>query len=165
MISLIIKQQKEFTKRLFLENTFDSFEVIQCIFRTHVTYRIDGQTLKDYYGTGDETAGIPDYISWEKIRPICFSMIKGNRLPLSFHISLKANEAMMKEVSESFDLNTLGSVPDGLVWNVFYKDGLMRITTSVSYSQFSPDKSAENIWDKYFIALMDFHEIDYSMEL
>lgn len=178
MLSLTFTNQKAFTKLLFLADTFDRFEVSEALFRTFSTFQIDGSLLRDYYGTAafsgpepkpDMSAGPnvpPAHALWKQVRPIAFSIMKGNRLPLSFHISFCAPPPMLAEVAQACGTSDSDTaLIEALFLNINYKDGIMQCTSATSQKVFSLDKTLEHTWDKYIIAFLDYHEISYQSDI
>ena len=85
--------------------------------------------------------------SWKMIRPYCFSLIKGKRLPESFHIVLqlsgKAQEAFLRDRQTGF----ASSEVNGLYLNIRYEDKHLSCVTGTSVSRFTLDKTLEHEWD------------------
>lgn len=69
--------------QLLLSETFDHFSFIEGEIVTFNTFKIDGFIQKDFFDTEEEP---PQYSYWENLREYCFSIIRGKRTPLSFHL-------------------------------------------------------------------------------
>lgn len=83
MISLNLTDIKNFMAQLLLSETFDHFSFIEGEIVTFNTFKIDGFIQKDFFDTEEEP---PQYSYWENLREYCFSIIRGKRTPLSFHL-------------------------------------------------------------------------------
>ncbi|MDR1764521.1 MAG: DUF5721 family protein [Lachnospiraceae bacterium] len=96
MVSYKIEDIKAFTNSLFVGGLFDAFLVREATFCTFCKFTIDGKIKEGYYSKEEaQEAGLCEYAPWGKLKPVCFSLIKGKRLPLSFSVQLKlgASEA------------------------------------------------------------------------
>lgn len=148
MISLQIEELKEFTRQLFIGNTFDRFLLREAQIVTFNSFQIDGRIRPDYYSAEErEEQGIEGFSAWLALRPFCFSLIKGKRLPESFHIVLqlsgKAQEAFLRDRQTGF----ASSEVNGLYLNIRYEDKSLSCVTGTSVSRFTLDKTLEHEWD------------------
>lgn len=85
MVSLQIEEIKEFTRQLFIGTTFDHFLLREAQIVTFNSFQIDGRIRPDYYSAEErEEQGIEGFSAWLALRPFCFSLIKGKRLPKAF---------------------------------------------------------------------------------
>ena len=91
---------------------------------------------------------IEEYSSWKSLKPICYSLIRGKRLPESFRIVfLMPPSARDRFVSGRVP----GISPDqvgGLYINVQYENHEMICVTGTSMKQFTMDRTLENEWDE-----------------
>ncbi len=133
-------------RKLLKDVEFDSWKFIQSKIQKNITYEIDGQNIREYYGSKD----IDEYVSWVDVKPIIYEIIKGQKLPISMTIVLKLEN---EDVDKSF----------GRVINIKYLNNEMRVISAFSYSTFSLDRSEESKWDKYIQDLFDRLEIKYSI--
>ena len=89
MIALKIEDMKQFTARLFMGETFDHFLIREAEIITFNVFTIDGHIRQGYYSEEElEENQLEELSSWKMIRPYCFSLIKGKKLPGSFQIVL-----------------------------------------------------------------------------
>ena len=87
MVALKIEEQKAFTSGLFLGEVFDRFLVREANVVTFNSFIIDGRVRHGYYSDEElEENQIEEFSAWKVIKPICFSLIRGKRLPESFRI-------------------------------------------------------------------------------
>ena len=101
MTAFEISELKDFTSKLFIQNTFDAFLVSQASFTTSISITLDGSLHKDYF-TDAEWEEMPqhDLARWSLLKPLCFQIIKGSRLPEQFRIvfvlSRAASETLLR---------------------------------------------------------------------
>ena len=126
---------------------------------TYNTFTIDGHIQNDFYSS-DELETLPDksLSTWSSIKPFCFNLIKGNKLPLRFKIVLKASakytEKLLNENPCGLSLKDIG----GLYINIRY-DSKRSLTgddtgsacldciSMASLNIFTMDKTLEKAWD------------------
>ena len=150
---------KKFMNCLLVKETFDNFLLEEASITTYNTFTIDGHIQNDFY-SNDELEALPDKFlsTWAMIKPYCFNLIKGSKLPLRFKIVLKASttytEKLLNENPCGLSLNDIG----GLYINIRYdsKRNLSGETTGIacldcismaSLNIFSMDKTLEKAWD------------------
>ena len=89
MIALKIEDLKTFTAQLFMGETFDHWLVREVNIVTFNSFTIDGRIRQGYYSDEElEANRIEELSSWKSLRPFCYSLIKGKKLPESFQIKL-----------------------------------------------------------------------------
>ena len=65
---------------------------------TFNTFSIDGRVHKSFYSEEERAEGqIEEYSTWKTLRPFCFSLIKGKKLPERFSIILKLPKAATEQ--------------------------------------------------------------------
>ena len=151
MRSTDIDNIKDFTSKLFIGNSFDNLLVTEASFSTFVSFSIDGHLNKDFMG--EEASALPENaegtVAWKKIRPICFEMIKGRKVPSQFRIIFKMPAAVtarfLRERCPSVSPDQVG----GLFLNVGFREGKLTCVTGSSMKTFSMDRSLETEWDDY----------------
>ena len=91
---------------------------------------------------------IEEYSSWKTLKPVCYSLIKGKRLPESFRIVFQ----MPPSARDRFVAGKIpGIYPDqvgGLYINIQYENHEMICVTGTSMKQFTLDRTLENEWDE-----------------
>ena len=156
MISDTIKNIKKFMNSLLASNYFDSFLVNSVSITTYGTFQIDGHLKKDFY-TPEEWNELPEhtYASYETIRPICYDLIKGKKLPLNFKMIFALNQTECEKlVNTSGTTLTIDEVKD-LFINIKYDAGTVTCSTGTSYTIFTMDKTLEQAFDKYILTLLE----------
>lgn len=167
MIALQIKSIKQIMNSLLVAETFDHFLTEEVSITTFNTFTIDGHIEKAFYTTEEiEESGesMPEFSSWHDIRPVCFSLIKGKKTPVSFRFILHADQALVHQIANSPECDVAENLIRSLVLNVRYENGTAMLVTGTAFSTFILDKSVDKLWDSYvksFLASMkiDFEEV------
>ena len=134
--------------RLLMKSDFDRYLLREAQIVTFVTFTIDGKMQKNFYSNEEyKDMGKPELAMWQKVRPICFEMIKGSRTPVRFKIVLKLNEEEMQKLIEENELSYTLSDVGGLYLNLVYENGDLNCITGTSMNLFTLDKSLEQLWD------------------
>lgn len=161
MIALTIPNLRLFTSHLFLKETFDQFLLVEADIITYNSFHIDGTINKSFYTEEErEQLNSEDFSRWGTIRPICFSLIRGNKLPLSFKIIFRLSKSgtqkllAQESLFEKYDI-------EALYFNVLYKNNSLTCTTGVSTKQFQMDKTVEHIWDEKIRQFFKKWNIDF----
>ena len=162
MTALSIVDLKAFTSQLFAEASFDQFLVSEAVITTGRTITIDGRIQRDYYSE-EELLSLPDleFSGWSAVRPLCYQIIKGKRLPKSFRIVLGLSKSAISRLIEarglSFSLEQIG----GLYMNIRYEKGELHLISGTSLSGFSMDRSLEQEWDASVKAFLKHRKIAF----
>ena len=151
MIALPVEHIREFMNKLLLTPSFDCFMVSEASITTFATFSIDGLYHPEFFE--DEQIGLPDpaaetQIGWDRIRPFCLSVIKGKRLPLSFHFVLQLPRKELPAFLEKNDLSLAAEDVFGLFLNVQYRSEALTVTTGSSLRVFTGDRSLDQAWDQ-----------------
>ena len=157
MIAQRIEQTRSFMNHLLLQETFDDYCVSEVRITTFAAFSIDGRLHPDFY-PDEEAAALKEsgraQILWGDVRPFCFSLIRGRRLPLSMHLvfqlSAENTARLIAENAPSLDPADVY----GLFLNLQYKNGELTLTTGSSLRVFSADRSLDRAWDEYVLALL-----------
>lgn len=159
MIAFKINTVKTLMNDLLVENKFDDFLVTEATITTYNTFSIDGHLNKSFYTEEEyEQLSEKELSSWQTIRPICFSLIKGHKTPTKFKIVLALSKKEISTLLESNHLEYLAHDINGFYLNLVYSDNTLTCTTGTSLKVFSLDKTTENLWDKYVNTLFSSYE-------
>ncbi len=160
MIALRISDLKQFTKKLFIGQTFDWFLVKEAVIVTFNSFSIDGRVRQGYYSEEELEAGkIEGLSAWRVLRPFCFSLIKGSRLPESFSIILKLPPSQAERFLRERNSSWLPEQVGGLFLNIRYEDQVLSCVTGLSMNQFTMDKTLDREWDDMVKAFLKREEI------
>lgn len=165
MVAMKIEDIRQFTSKLFLREVFDRFLVREAVIVTFNVFRIDGHIRKGYYTKEElEEHPLEDLSAWAVLRPVCFSLIKGKKLPESFQITLQLApgdvEAFLGERQLAFQPEQV----QGLYLNIRYENGELYCITGTSLQIFTLDKELEQEWDQTAGLFLKKQEIFYTTE-
>lgn len=162
MVALKIEEQKTFTSGLFIGDIFDRFLVLEASIVTFNSFTIDGRVRQGYYSDEElEENQIEEFSSWKALKPFCFSLIRGKRLPESFRIVF----LLSPDAKEKFVENRIpGISPEsvgGLYLNVLYENSEMTVVTGTSMNIFTLDKTLDREWDESVKKFLKKHGVVY----
>lgn len=161
MIALEISDVKECMSHLLIKDTFDRFQFISGSITTFNTFQIDGFLHKDFYDS-DELASLSpaqDYSFWKDLRPYCFSLIKGKKTPLEFHLTFSLSRKNIESIINKENLPFTADQVQGLYLNFRYTQKKLTCITGTSFTGFTMDKSLEHTWDHMAQIFFHQHEI------
>ena len=148
IIALTITDKKDFTKKLFLQETFDAFEVAKADISTSNTISIDGTLNLDYFDEAERNAYAEqkrERSLWQELRPLCFSIIRGKKTPRSFKIILQLSKSQ-REAPPFLDLAEFD--PDiSFCLTIHFTGESLTCTSGTFRSSFSLDQSYVAPWD------------------
>lgn len=158
MLSLRLKSLKDATRQLFLDTSFDCFSLMEASFVCAASFTVDGRCNKDFF----DSAEAPDdeYISWSTVRPTCFQMIKGKRVPLSFRLVFTLSAAKAAELFSAPALADNADI-DRYILILHYKNQQLSVTTGTAIHRFTLDKTSEKLWNQLIAAWFDDHALAY----
>lgn len=149
MVALKIEDIKGFTSKLFVGDTFDMFLVREATIVTFNTFTINGHIRQGYYTEQElEANKIEELSSWSVIRPICFSLIKGKKLPGSFQITLQLSPEGVEKFLAYSQLGLTVDQINGIYMNIRYEEGELYCISGTSLNVFTLDKSIDIEWDE-----------------
>lgn len=150
MIAEQIKDVKKFMSKLLIDSTFDDFLVNEVSITTYNTFTIDGHIKKEFY-TDEEFSSLPDshLTFWAKLRPFCFSLIKGNKTPVKFKMIFALNRTQIENLITANQITINLEDVNELFLNIKYETGTLTYVTGTSLKIFTMDKSLENAYDTY----------------
>lgn len=162
MISLTIKDIKQFMNKLLISDTFDGFCVSEADIATGCTYSVNGRINSSFF-TSEEISSMPSsvYITWKAIRPFAFSIIKGSRVPEFLKITFAMPDNIVSEIIENNSLNYDPETINGLFLNIKYSNDTVTMTTASSLSIFTLDHSLDEAFEKYIISFLIESDISY----
>ncbi|MBO6164180.1 MAG: hypothetical protein J6N77_03930 [Lachnospiraceae bacterium] len=140
MIGLRIADIRDFTSRLFVKDTFDSFELAEAEFVTRYTTTLDG--------TLTEPQEDHLHATWGQVRPVAYAVIRGKELPHSFRLVLRLSDENVKKTLASLGLSISPEEVGALFLNILYNHEQLTVVTGCSLKTFSLDKTLEKEWDR-----------------
>lgn len=165
MIALKIDDIRQFTSKLFVGEVFDRFLVKEASIVTFNSFTIDGRVRQGYYTEEEVEAGKIEELSfWKVVKPFCFSLIKGKKLPGSFRIVLQLDKAAVSQFLQTHQLSMEAESVNGLYINIRYEEGKLHCITGTSVTFFTMDKTLENVWDENVKEFLKYHQIVFEEE-
>lgn len=165
MIALKIEDIKSFTTKLFVGEVFDRFLLREASVSTFNTFTIDGKICPGYYSQEEqEEMKIGSYSTWMKMKPLCFSLIKGKRLPGSFRILLQMSKEDITQFLASRQIPLQPEQIKGLLINIRYEEDMLTCVTGTSVSVFTLDKTLDEEWDQALKAFFKKNQIPFFEE-
>lgn len=166
MTALVIDDIRQFTSALFVGEAFDDFLVREVRIVTYNSFTIDGHIRSGYYTQEElEEKKLGKLSSWGMIKPLCFSLIKGKKLPGSFHIDLQLPPAGTEHFLVDRKLSYQPETVKGLNLGIRYEEGTLMCVTGTSVSFFTMDKTLEGEWDTAVRGFLKKHEIVFFEEV
>ena len=148
MISLKIPGVKIFMTKLLTQNVFDAFLLKEMDLHTFTNFTINGQFNEDFFTNEElEERGDRKHTLWNDVRPIAFSMIKGNKTPLHLKIVFQLPKEYTEQVAERLAGRIRPEEIGGLYMNVRFDKGELHIITGTAIKTFILDKTLEQEWD------------------
>lgn len=155
MIALKMEDLKGFTSGLFVGEAFDSWLLREATVVTFNTFTIDGHIRPGYYTSQELEEGQMGELSvWKVIRPFCFSLIRGKRLPGSFQITLQLPPAGVEQFLRQSQVDVRAEQIGGLYLNIRYEEGVLYCVSGMSLKIFTLDKQMEHEWDGWVKAYL-----------
>ena len=153
MIALEIADLRDFTSKLFLKETFDSFELVEAEFYTDIKVNLDGQLTDPEDGR--------TFSPWSEVRPLAFQVIKGKKLPHAFHVVLRLSDENMANTLRSAGVSISPSQVAGLYLNIHYERKKLSVVSGCSFRTFIMDKTLEKEWDRILQRFLKHHQIPF----
>ncbi len=149
MVALKMEDLKSFTSKLFVGDTFDKWLVREVEIVTFNTFAIDGHIRQGYYSDQElEENQIEELSAWKALKPFCFSLIKGKKLPESFQIILQLAPADVEIFLKHAQLDFRVGQVSGLYLNIRYENSALHCVTGTSLKMFTLDRQIEIEWDE-----------------
>lgn len=146
-----VENIKSVTKSLFVNDAFDKFLVTEASISALNTFTIDGHINEQYLDENE--IALPEnkegIIYWAKLRPFCYEIIKGKKVPLRFKIVFALPKHLFGAFLKKVDLDMNPEDINALFLNIGFQANKLTCTTAISLKSFSMDKSLENAWDEY----------------
>ncbi|MDF2537693.1 MAG: hypothetical protein K0S76_714 [Herbinix sp.] len=148
MILLNIPEVKSFMAKLLTQTVFDSFLLRELEIQTFTNFHISGQLNENFF-TKEELNERTDkqFTLWSDIRAIAFSMIKGNRTPLSFKVVFQLSEEQTALLVQKLAGRIRQEEVGGLYLNIRFEKGELHMITGTAIKTFTLDKTLEQEWD------------------
>lgn len=164
MIALKLTDIKDFMNKLLRSETFDHFLLQEAVIHSGASYVIDGHLNKEFYNQEElEELGIETFrfLPFSMLRSNCFDLIKGKKTPTSFKfVFLLSPDNLSRTLASTGTAFTANDIT-GIFLNLKYQNQLLTLTTGISYTIFTPDKTLELQWDHLVQKFLKQNEISY----
>ena len=164
MIALKLIDIKHFMNQLLRSETFDHFLLQEAMIHTSAIYTINGQINKDFFSKEElEELQLNKqrFLPFSMLRANCFDLIKGKKTPSAFRFVFLLSPSNQENTITSISSSYTTSDINGMYINLKYQNQLLTLTTGVSYTIFSTDKTLEKEWDNMVIKFLKQHEIAF----
>lgn len=162
MLALNITDLKDFTNKLFIGNVFDHFWLNEASITTFNTFTIEGKLQSAFFDSDEQDSLNQSQRTcalWKEVKPYCYFVIRGKRLPLHFKIILQLPPA---EIQKLFS-NSVPSFANigNLYLNLQYRNQSLLCTTGVSCNTFIPGVQPGTLWDDQVIQFLQKNDISF----
>ncbi len=156
MKSFDVEDIKSYMNQLLVGDMFDDFCLYEARVKSSLDYFVGGRLNMEYYDEEEKEAlGNTEYVSWDKVKPVIYELMKGKKRPLNFKIILMYNRCKLVELIESNNLPIKPEDIGALFYNIHFESDSLNVTTGTSLKVFTLDKRLEQLWDetveKYYI--------------
>ena len=148
MLALQIPGVKAFMSQLLLTDTFDGFLLAEASITSGFTAVLAGHIHPDFYPEDAVPRQEAGYLYWATMRPVCLSLIRGQRTPLSFQFVFRLSDTNTARLIGQTGVAWDAADVAGLFLNIKYAGGSLSATTATSLRRFSMDKSLDAAWDQ-----------------
>lgn len=165
MVALSILDVKKCMHFLLATEVFDHWQLAEAKIVTCVRYDIDGHLTPDYLSSEEreqETMGEGECIPYKRIRPLCYEVIKGKRVPKSFRVVLLCPTSAISDFLKNRQLEFTPNRIANLSLIFSYTEGKLVVTAGCTLHEFSMDKSLEREWGLYMTEL--FQNLEIALE-
>lgn len=164
MISLQIKNIRQFMNQFLAGDAFDSFLLEEAMISTYNTFTIDGRENRTFYTSEeweDKEIRPYEFTQWKKIRPVCFDLIKGKRTPTAFQFVLHLIPDYMSSLLEKNDTAVTADQVKAFVLNIKYDGTALTLITGTAFHTFLMDRTPDALWDRAVRQFLTKRQIDY----
>lgn len=165
MILLNISEVKAFMAKLLMNSTFDTFLLREMELQTFTNFSINGQFNEAFFTKEElEEREEKKAILWSDVRQMVFSMIKGNKTPLSLKIVFQLPPDLCSEMIDRAGGKLRMEEIGGLYLNIRYEKGELHVITGTAIKTFTLDKTLEQEWDTQAQQILKTNGISYEIE-
>lgn len=140
--------------QLLVNELFDNFLLCDGEITTANSFTINGRINKNFF-TEDELINTENFIPWKKIKPICFEIIKGKKVPTKMKFVFTTPSSnynkILTESGASFTADDIG----GLYLHVYFENNEITCITGTSLNTFSMDKTLDIYWDNLMLKFLN----------
>ena len=164
MLALKLTDIKTFMNTLLRTEVFDHFLLQEAVISSGCSFLIDGRITEDFYTKEEcEELGLTEcrMLPFSFLRTRCFDLIKGKKAPSAFRfVFLLSPENLRRTLASAKSAFTEKDI-SGVYINIRYQNGLLSLTTGISYTTFSMDRSLDGEWDKLVKRFLSRNSIEF----
>lgn len=165
MIALKIVEIKPFMAKLLIQNIFDDYLLSEFTMNTFTRFQISGRLNQEFYHDSEmEEIKDRSFARWGEIKPFAYSIVKGSKTPLSFHITLMLSQSQIVNVLQTSGVTLKPEEVSGLYFHIKFENSTLYIISGTGLKTFTLDKTLENAWDEQVKEIVKKHEIMYVIE-
>lgn len=157
MISIKISDVSNFMQNLLVKDTFDSFLFCDGEIHTANTISINGRINRNFYTSEELELINEDFVSWKKLKHICFEAIKGKKVPTKMKLIFSLPKNAYPKIIEDSGVSLLSENIGGLYIHIIYENNEIEIITGTSLNIFTMDKVLDKFWDKTMHTFLSKH--------
>lgn len=163
MISLKIEDVKSFMAMLLTNTLFDEFILKEIEIQTFKNFHVSSQFYENFFSKEElEEREEKGDALWSEIRGIAFSIIRGNKTPLSMKIVLALSRkhviALVNSLGGKLNIEDVG----GLYINIRFEKNDLHIITGTAIKTFTLDKTLEQEWDIWVRKFLKAQNIQFT---
>lgn len=133
---------------LLIQKVFDNFLLSEAEVLTYAHFSIDGKTNQSFYSEEEkEELQLKKYAKWAEIKPYVFSVVKGNKLPLSIKIVMLLSPENAEKLIAQSGVSINKEEVNGFFLNIRFEKDNLTIVTGTSIATFTLDKNLDHFWD------------------
>lgn len=137
---------KTFMQHFLVKESFDEFFLVSAEVVNYVSFSVEGKRKKAWYDEEDFVSS--EYVFWKEVREQISSLIKGDRVPLSMKVVLRASESLKETLRGG--LRLAENTDFQLVLTLRYEKGELTLTSGSFISDFLKGKEMDALWEKEF---------------
>ena len=147
-----VESTKNFMKELLVGSRFDEFLLEEATIKTYNTFSIDGRIIPEFF---DDYEFGYEFSLWKNMKGICFDLIKGKQIPVSFHFILQSTPELVEQILKSGDSSTSPESIKSFTLNIKFVSDEITLVTATSFNTFVMDKTPDILWDKYIESFLN----------
>lgn len=167
MKSFLLKDQKRFMNQLLKSELFDHFLLSEAAVHGAVSYHVDGRMNRDFFDAEEFeelSADGSEYIPFSRFRPVCYELIRGKHTPVYFKFVFLLSPANAKKTIASADCGLSARDVSGMFLNLSFREGVMTLTTGISYRTFTTDHTLDAAWDTLAARFLAKNNISFDLQ-
>lgn len=167
MKSFLLKDQKRFMNQMLKSELFDHFLLSEASIHGAVSYHVDGRINREFFAADEFeelTADGSAYIPFSYFRPVCYELIRGKHTPVYFKFVFLLSPKNAEKTIASAECGLTTYDVSGMFLNLSFREGVMTLTTGISYRTFTADHTLDAAWDTLAARFLSKHGIAFDLQ-